>query len=231
MAHPHESHKAHHVEKERVAHIIRECRARGGGVHHPDEQADRELIHRMVKPAAMKAEGHKAKHRADRLSHRAKGGRVKKPGHVNVNVITGGGHPAPMPVPVPAGAPLMPSAAAAPAMPPHPMGPPALPPGGAGVGPVGMPGMMPRRSGGRAYAKGGAVKSGPAWEEGRNAGTQVQHSDGKNDGGKMYRGKPITYASGGRIEAPQGVAPATKMPGGSGGGEGRLAKAHRAKRG
>lgn len=37
-------------------------------------------------------------------------------------------------------------------------------------------------------------------------------------------------AKGGRVESPQGVAPATHLPGGSGGGEARLAKEHRAER-
>ena len=59
--------------------------------------------------------------------------------------------------------------------------------------PGGVPGLGPRRNGGRAtYARGGSVKSGPAYEEGLRAGTQVQHSPGKNDLKDIGRGKPIT---------------------------------------
>lgn len=68
----------------------------------------------------------------------------------------------------------------------------------------------------------------------------VKHDLGKNDLDQMNRPKVITFkaggkvvkfrASGGRINAPQGVAQATKLPSGAGGGEARLAKAHRAKR-
>ncbi len=68
----------------------------------------------------------------------------------------------------------------------------------------------------------------------------MQHSDGKNDLKDIGRGKPITfksggrvrsfYAKGGKVESPQGIAPATKLPGGAGGGKGRLAKEHRAER-
>ena len=103
--------------------------------------------------------------------------------------------------------------------------------------PPGMPpGMPPRSVGGRAYKSGGAVKSGPAWEEGKKEGTPVQHTDGKMDGKDIGRKRVITYskggaiarATGGKVESPEGVAPATKLPGGSGGGEARLVKAKRA---
>ena len=80
------------------------------------------------------------------------------------------------------------------------------------------------------YAKGGAVKSGPAWEEGLKNGTQVQHDDGKSDGKNIGRGRVVTFWAGGKVEAPKGVAPATKLPGGAGGARGRLAKEHRAER-
>ncbi len=112
-----------------------------------------------------------------------------------------------------------------------------MPPG------AGAPPPMPMR------ARGGKVKHGPTWEEGRKAGTQVQHTDGKDDqkdigrrrvvtfmaGGKVKKdcGGPVqtpTRAKGGRIESPDGVAAATRLPGGSGGGEARLAKEHRAER-
>ena len=116
-------------------------------------------------------------------------------------------------------------------------------------------------------ARGGRVKDGPAWKEGLNAGTQVQHSDGKSDGKDINRGKVITYrdggkvgnqtsgtagaaeqyrdtykrvkphvagierATGGKVEAPKGVDPSTRLPGGAGGGEARLTKEQRARRG
>lgn len=80
------------------------------------------------------------------------------------------------------------------------------------------------------YAKGGAVKSGPAWEEGLKNGTQVQHDDGKNDGNNIGRGRQVTFWAGGKVEAPKGVAKATKLPGGAGGAKARLAKEHRAER-
>ena len=72
-------------------------------------------------------------------------------------------------------------------------GPPGLPPGG--LPPI-------RSAGGRAYAKGGAVKTGPAFEEGRRLGTKVSHSPNKNDGKELNRGKPVTYKTGGSINAP-----------------------------
>jgi hypothetical protein len=62
--------------------------------------------------------------------------------------------------------------------------------------------MMPHSRGGRAnYASGGKVKSGsgPAWAEGLRNGTQVQHTDGKDDQAGLGRGKPITYAGGGGV--------------------------------
>lgn len=81
-----------------------------------------------------------------------------------------------------------------------------------------------------AKAKGGGVRS-----KGMHVGTKVQHDDAHNDLKDMHRGRVVTFktgggvvsfkAAGGRIEAPQGVAPATKLPGGAGGGKGRLAKA------
>lgn len=133
----------------------------------------------------------------------AQGGPVKK-GATNVNVIIApqGGAAAPPMVP-----------------PPLPAGPPPMPPE--------MPPMGQRR-GGRAYASGGKVSDGPTWKGGLRNGTQVQHSDGKNDGGDIYRGRPITYATGGKIEA-MGMGP--KMKAGADSGEGRLEKTALQKRG
>ena len=164
----------------------------------------------------------------------AKGGRVRH-GKTNVNVIVGHGAP-PMPGPaagVGAGPPMM-------APPPRPPMPPPMagpPPGGMpppGAGPMPPPGMMPpRKTGGRVVkrASGGAV-SGPAWKEGLRSGTQVQHSDGKNDGKNLGRGKPITYKTGGAVESPKGHAGPhpVHLPSGSGGGKARLFKEKMAKR-
>jgi len=84
-------------------------------------------------------------------------------------------------------------------------------------------------------ARGGSVKS-----IGMHVGTKIQHSDGKDDLKDMHRGKPVTfksggrvrsfYARGGKVESSDKVSPASKLPGGGGGGEARLAKAHRAER-
>ena len=83
-------------------------------------------------------------------------------------------------------------------------------------------------------AKGGAVKS-----KGMHVGTPVQHDTGKNDLADMNRKRVVsfqtgggvrTFMAGGRVESPDGVAKATRLPGGGGGGEARLAKAHRAER-
>jgi hypothetical protein len=215
MAHPYQSERQTKVEHRRVAHITKGY-ASGGAVH-DDEAEDRALIRKSVKPSALRMEGGGTKSRADR---RARGGRTsKKGGKTVVNVITGGPHPAPAPMmPPPAGPPPM--AGAPPMMPPR---PPMMPPQGG-------PPMPPRSDGGRAYAKGGAVAFGPAYKEGVRAGTQVTHSPGKNDGKNIGRGKPITYKTGGKVEALAGVAKATKLPGGSGGGEARLAKQSRAAR-
>jgi hypothetical protein len=102
------------------------------------------------------------------------------------------------------------------------------------------------RGGAVARAKGGRVHKphgSPVWNEGVRDGTQVQHSDGKGTANRpenLNRGKPVTfksggrvrhfYAKGGKVESPDGVAKATKLPGGGGGGEARLVKAHRAAR-
>lgn len=79
-------------------------------------------------------------------------------------------------------------------------------------------------------AKGGGVKS-----KGMKVGTKVQHDPAHMEVGKMSRPRVVTFATGGgvvsfrarggRIEASDAVAPATKLPGGAGGGKGRLAKA------
>jgi hypothetical protein len=267
MAHPYQEHKQHKVERSRVASMTKNCRASGGRVHE-DEAQDRKLFGKMLKETKA-PEGKKAKHRRDRVM-RAKGGKVKKradggksgsgwdedrsgaenymdkrarggkvghkKGATHVNVIVNGGKE-PVPVPVPAGGPPMPP----PAMGAPPPGPVAglggPPPPGMGAGPPGTP-PMPGR------ARGGKVKSGPAWEEGRKAGTQVSHRAGKattNTPENLDRGRPITFATGGgvvsfrayggRAEAPKGMGGGPKLPGGTVAGETRIAQAGRAKRG
>jgi len=79
---------------------------------------------------------------------------------------------------------------------------------------------------------GGGVKS-----VGLDVGTKVTHKPGKNDLDDMNRKRVVTFASGGGVKSfvararggpisspATGVAPATKLPGGAGGGKGRLAK-------
>lgn len=89
--------------------------------------------------------------------------------------------------------------------------------------------MPPRSSGGRTYATGGAVNSGTkVFEASRKAGTQVMHSDGKNDGKQLGRGKPITYATGGPVFASETGQHGPKFKGGALGGEAKLQKAARA---
>jgi len=86
---------------------------------------------------------------------------------------------------------------------------------------------VPRR------AKGGAVKS-----VGMHVGTKVSHDLGKNDTADIGRKRVVTFMAGGRvarkaggrIEASNAVEPATKLPGGSGGGKARLAKERRGHR-
>lgn len=233
MAHPYEAHRDKHTH-ERVAHITRGYASGGAvrGTGHSDEAADRRLVKKMLaehERKEMEVEG-KLRHRMDRAPRRARGGKVKKHGKVNVNVVVapqqhGAPSPglAPMAGPPPAAVPMRPPMA----------GPPGMPPGGPPMPPPGI-----RRNGGRAYGKGGAVKPGPAWNEGLKSGTQVQHSPNKSDGKDIGRGRVVTFwaggsvkrKTGGKVESPQGVAPATRLPGGSGGGEARLAKERRAAR-
>ncbi len=260
MSHPHNEHRAHKVEKRRVEHITKGY-ASGGAVH-SDEAEDKALIKAAVKKTALKMGGKEPKHRADRKRRasggainqtadkallretrkpdaRKHGGRVKAKG-TTVNVIMPPAHAA-------GGAPMMPPMApppgagvgAPPPMPPRPMMPPpvpqGMPPPGvppmAGVGPAGPI----RNAGGRAYAKGGAVrgdasKSGPGWIESMKTKTPVQHAPGKNDLKDMGRGKPITYKAGGAVEHPLKGGMGPDLEGGAGGGEARLEKEKRARR-
>jgi hypothetical protein len=333
MAHPHNEHRQHKVERSRVAKMTKGYAA--GGAVQETAVAPKRAKGGAVKKTAMRMTGGAVKHRADKRARggkvkrrddggrvqnmqsladagipstytrgasdsqlnsaaqalqslkaqsqaqgRARGGKVKHKG-ATVNIINSPGQHPGMP-------PVMPPPGLAGAMPPRPpMAPPPMPPAGAmppmpppGAMPPGgamppRPGMMPP-PGMPMRARGGRIKDGPTWKDGLNAGTPVQHSDGKQDGKNIGRGKVVTFktgggvvsfraggggvgqtpghsgpgtsykptykrtkehlvpsvarAMGGKIEAPKGVAKATELPGGAGGGEARLAKEHRAAR-
>lgn len=75
MAHPHNEHRQHRVEKSRVNHITKGY-ASGGAVH-SDEKQDRKLIKKMMaEHEKHEVDGKHAKHRADRPKRKA-GGHVK----------------------------------------------------------------------------------------------------------------------------------------------------------
>lgn len=224
MAHPFNEHRRHKVEHARVGKIT-------AGYEHGDAGEDKRMISRMVKASALKrASGGRVDSERDavavtdtpprqRLDRpvRARGGRAKHKG-TNVNITIGQhGPPSPPALPM-AGAPgsMMPTA-----MPPR---PPMLPPPGA-MPPGPVPGV--RSHGGRAYAKGGAVKSGPAWTSSmKNRAPFVGQSGqtNKNDVHNVGRGKPVTYKTGGAVEHPVKGAMAPHLPGGAGGGLARLRK-------
>lgn len=216
--------RGNEVAKSRVPHIARGY-ATGGAVH-DDVAADTKLVKKMVKPAALKMEGGVAKARADRPG-RARGGRSPKHKGNNVNVIIApqGGVP-PSPAAGVAG-PIPPTQQARPAMPPPIPGPPP----GVG-GPMPPPGLMPpRASGGRAYAKGGAVGAYPdaAFKEGKRNGTKVQPLPMHNDAKNMNRKKPVTFKTGGPVFASPTGQHGPKFIGGNGGLT-RLQEAARARK-
>ncbi len=191
MAHPFQSLREDKVERSRVSKLTGAT-----GVHSSGDVTNNRTVIKGKNPAAaMKVEGAKSGGRLDKY---ARGGAVKK-GSTNVNVIIapqgGAGGPPPLPLPPAGGAP--------------PMAPPAPPPGMAGP-------PMPQKDGGRThYAAGGKVGLDPAKVQSMKAGTQVQHSDGKNDGKDIYRAKQITYAKGGQVGG---------IDDGAGSGPGRLEK-------
>lgn len=244
MGHPYAALRQSKVEKSRVGHITKGY-ASGGAVH-SDEKQDRKLIRKMV--GEMVPEGEKSKHRADRPK-RAKGGRVKGNSKTIVNVITGGHPAAGTPPPMLPPAPPM-GVAPAGAMPPP--RPPMAPMPGSGPG---MPPPMPMRArGGRVEVseanssmpdqtadaplstpRGGGTK---VFNESRREGTHVSHTPSKNDISERNLNRPRvvsfktgggvkSFKVGGRVESPDGIAKATKLPGGAGGGEARLKQAHR----
>lgn len=204
MTHPFEAHRQHKVEKSRVGHITKGYATGGAVSGSPSAGSGVTTSASVARKHGGKIKGAKSSARLDRY---ARGGKVKGKGHTSVNVVVapqGGDKPA-----IPA---MPPQGAMPPPRPPMPPmagpGAPMMPPGGPGS----PPGVI-RRSGGRAYASGGKVTA--AYKEGLRNGTQVQHSDGKNDGSDIYRAKQITYAKGGKVRG---------IDDGAGGGEGRLEK-------
>ena len=194
MGHPvGNQHRAHHHERERLAHLTGKHEspkhyARGGKVH-DDEAEDRALIKKSVKKGCMRADGGAVKQRADKAMRRAKGGKTMHKGHskTNVNVIVapGGGKP---PMAGLGGGMAPPPAMAAPPMPPKP--PMAPPPPASAMGGPPLGGMPPRKKGGRVTKFFGDADMSPAHPQ--------SHED---DWG---HGKP--RARGGKIEGKKSLA-------------------------
>lgn len=216
MAHPYAKFRQGNVERSRVGAITGE----------PKSIVDA----KKATPTLRKAiEGAEAPMRMDRPM-RARGGKVGKKATTVVNVITGGQQQPPAPPPH------------MPMPPPGPMPPPAPPPGampppGAGPMPGAGPGMPPPPM----RASGGGVNRGTkVFEESERAGTKVQHSKANTDPKNMNRKRVVTFATGGGVVSfkasggavkgvtfKAGADPKSKLPGGAGGGEGRLAKARK----
>lgn len=219
MAHPHANVRQSKVEHSRVGSLTKGY-ASGGAVS-PEKavHAHEAKMHKGVPKTKFAMGGAVTGTRLDRPA-RAKGGRVGKGTNVNIVIAPQGGQ-APMPG-VAAGPPPVPVR--------PPMADPPMPPGPPpNMGPP--PGMPIRSHGGRTYATGGAVKPGPAYEEGKRLGTKVQHAPGKDDQGDVNRPRVITYATGGPVEAPKGKkGMGPKFEGGGRGGLARLQKAARAKK-
>jgi hypothetical protein len=246
ILHPFHEHRQTKKEHSRVGHITKGYKS-GGAVKSIGKKA---LSLHKDEHKALHAEGHESKHRMDRPK-RAKGGRVGKKGNSKtiVNVITGGHPAAGAPPPGPPMVPPPPVGVAPGGMPPPSAPRPPMP--GPGMPPPGGPPMPMRAKGGRVQTPAGTGvapasstakdnRGSPVFNASLRAGTKVSHTDGKDDGKDIGRGRVVTFASGGKVksfyarggkvESPDGVAPATKLPGGGGGGEARLVKAHRARR-
>lgn len=165
MSHPFNSLRNDKVQKSRVSSITAAC---GGGMATGGAVSGSKTIARKDGGAvSLRADGGAVKSRADR-PNRARGGRTKKSGKGHtVNVIVAPSAPKP---PMP---PMIPGVAAgspglSPPRPPltPPAGGPIAAPGAApplGAGPMPPPGALPppgvHYAGGRAYKKGGRVKS------------------------------------------------------------------------
>jgi hypothetical protein len=213
MSHPFNKFRGDNVSRSRVADIT--SGYDGGGKARPGLSAT-PVKQRAAGGAVMDDDGPLA---------RARGGRTKKAATV-VNVIMGGQQQPPAAPPMP-----MPMPPPGPMAGPPPGPPPGMPPGGPPPGAMGPPpGMMkPTGLGGPPpmpmRARGGGVKS-----VGMDVGTKVSHDKGKNDLKDMNRKRVVTFNTGGGVKtfmAGGAVAPATKLPGGAGGGLGRLAKARK----
>lgn len=215
--HPFQAHRQSKVERSRVGSLTKGYAAGGavssaavGGA--PSKKA-------IAQRDGQAVGGDPTRQRLDRpLQGRARGGRTGKHKGTHVNVIVAPQGGANAPTPGVAAPPPMAGAGPMPAPPPRPPVP--MPPPGA----VPPPGI--RHSGGRAYARGGAVKPGPAWNQGLKSGTQVQHTSNKQDGPNIGRKKPVTYKTGGAVEHPVKGGMAPNLHAGSGGGQARLIKAH-----
>jgi hypothetical protein len=243
MSHEFNEHRSNKVMRNRVAQITSGY-TMGDTVKAAHPSGVKRAAGGAVKGVAQRADGGSVKPRADKVS-RAKGGRVKG---TTVNVIVS-------PKDTPAAPPM---AAMPPPMPPKPPMPLANPPPAMGPAPGlgGMPPMPPRSDGGRAYKRGGAVKSmkkskslkmsgekhkrasggavdgaGVKGKTGIGDRTQIQHSGNKSDTQNIGRKAVITKATGGAIYADgkPGKQMAWLKGVGAGGGEGRLKKAAHAK--
>lgn len=144
MAHPHH-HEARATNRAKLKAITGHSVL--GRPHIAEGQASKAFAKSFHGHAEHKAHGGKAHHRLDR---RARGGKTKKHGNVNIAIVHKS-HPDFMPAGG-MGAPL----GGAPMPPPGLAG--GMPPPGAMPPPGGMPGM-PQKRGGRTYRKGGAVHS------------------------------------------------------------------------
>lgn len=221
MAHPFAGVRQSKVEHGRVGKMT------GGYDKSGDVAQDRKLMKQMIKghESRMHMDGGKVSARQDRPA-RASGGRVGKKLATNVIINISSKDAASPSAPSMSAAvpPVPPVQRPAPLPPPMPGGPS---PAGPGPGIPGPGGMMPppliRASGGR------VKKPGPGFTASERLKTRVQHAAGKQDQKDVGRGKVVTYAAGGPIEAPKGKGGrGPKFHGGARSGIGRLEKAHRA---
>lgn len=246
MAHPYHEHRQTTKEHSRVGHITRGYKS-GGAVKGDKSIGKQALTLHKHEHEALDAEGEGSKHRMDRPK-RAKGGKVKGKNSAKtiINVLTGG-HSAAEPPP------MAPPGIGGAAMPPP--GPPPMmakpPMAGPGMSPPGVPPMRARGGKVQTPTGTGVAKNtrdseknhgSPVFNASMRDGTQISHAPGKADSKDIGRREVVSFASGGkvktfscrakggRIESPKGVAKATELPGGSGGGEARLVKEARAKR-
>lgn len=248
MAHPYHEHRQTKKEHSRVGHITRGY-AKGGTVKGDKSIGKQALTLHKHEHEALDAEGEGSRHRMDRPK-RAKGGKVKGKNSAKtiINVLTGGHSAAEPPLMAPPG---IGGAAMPPPGPPPMMAKPPMPSAGPGIPPPGMPPMRARGGKVQTPTGTGVAKNtrdaeknhgSPVFNASMRNGTQISGTgNNKDDGKDIGRGRVVSFrtgggvksfrAYGGRVESPDGVAAASKLPGGGGGGEARLAKEARAKRG